>query len=167
MLKNYIKIAFRNLTRNKVYGALNIMGLALSIACGILVFTLVKYHLGFDNFHRGPDRIYRFVTEQHRDNISYTGSVPPPFGKAFRDDYVFGEQVARIVTFDNELVSINTGAELKKFKEKAGVAFTEPGYFDIFNFPLLQGDKNTLLSEPNTAIITEKMAKKYFGTKVI
>ena len=89
MLKNYFKIAFRNLTRNKMYGFINVLGLAMSMACGILIFTLIKYHLSFDNFHKDTNSIYRFVTEQQRDDISYAASVPPPFGKAFRNDYAF------------------------------------------------------------------------------
>jgi predicted permease len=165
MLKNYCKIALRVLFRNKTYSTLNILGLALSMACGILIFTLVKYHLSFDNFHKDPSRIYRFVTEQHRDITSYTGSVPPPFGKAFRDDYSFGEQTARIATWEDAQVSFHAGTDLKKFKEKGGMAFAEPGYFDIFNYPLLKGDKTTALTEPNTVIITESNARKYFGNE--
>lgn len=163
MLKNFFKISWRNLVKNKAYTFINVAGLALSMACGILIFTLVKYHLSFDNFHANSDRIYRFVTEQHRDNVNYAGSVPPAFGKAFRADHPFGEATARIATFDGEFVTINTGTEIKKFKEAIGVSFTEPEFFDIFNFPLVQGDKKTVLSEPNTAIITQKTAEKYFG----
>src|SRR5688572_11355223 len=165
MLKTYFKIAFRNLGRNKMYGFLNIMGLALSITCGILIFTLVKYHLNFDNFHTHSDRTYRFVTEQHRDEISYVPSVPPSFGKAFRNDYTFGEQTARIVVYEEDLISITTGNEVKKFKESTGPAFAEPEFFVIFNFPLVKGDKKTALTEPNTAIITENIARKYFGSE--
>ena len=165
MIKNYFKIAFRNLRKNRVYGLINIMGLALSMACCVLIFTLVKYHLSFDNFHKDPDRIYRFVTEQHRDEISYAASVPPSFGKAFRNDYTFAEQVARVVISHDALISIKQGEEVKKFKETEGAAFTEPELFDIFNFPLLQGVKKTALTEPNTAIITEHLAKKYFGNE--
>ena len=165
MLKNYLKIAIRNLQRNKVYALINVMGLALSMSCGILIFALVKHHLSFDNFHQNSDRIYRIVTEQHRDNISYSFSVPAPLGKAFRNDYTFGEKVARICTFEDLLISTKQGNEIKKFKEAEGVAFTEPEFFDIFNYPLLQGDKNTVLAEPNTAILTEKAAKKYFGNE--
>ena len=161
MLKTYLKIAYRNLVRNKTYGLLNIMGLALSITCGILIFTLVKYHLSFDNFHNNPDRIYRFVTEQHRDEISYVPSVPPSFGKAFRNDYSYGEKVARIAVFNNDLITIETPEGVKKFKEPSGPAFVEAEFFDIFNFPLVVGDKKTVLSEPYTAIITEKIARKY------
>lgn len=163
MLKSYLKIAWRNLSRNKTYGVLNIAGLALSITCGILVFVLVKYHLSFDNFHKDSDRIYRFVTEQHRDEVSYSSSVPPAFGEAFRNDYSFGEKVARIVSLDKELISIENGKEVKKFKEIYGPAFAEKEYFEIFNFPMLKGNQQTALSEPNTAIITESLAKKYFG----
>lgn len=163
MFKSNFRIAWRNLVKHKSYAFINIMGLALSMACGIVIFVMVSYHLRFDNFHFNSDRIYRVVTEQHRDNITYAASVPSPFGKAFREDYTFAERTARIATFRSELVTVNYKGETKKFKESEGVAFTEPEYFDIFNFPLLKGDKSSALSEPNTAIITERMAKKYFG----
>ncbi|GAB2842367.1 ADOP family protein [Ferruginibacter profundus] len=163
MIKNYFKIARRNLIKNKSYAFINIMGLALSITCGILIFSLVNYHLSFDNFHNNANRIYRIVTEQHRDNISYTDGVPSPLGKAIRTDYNFTEKIARIATFDEQLITINTDKGLKKFKEKEGASFTEPEYFSIFNFPLLQGNISTALNEPNTAVVTERIAKKYFG----
>jgi hypothetical protein len=83
MLKNNLKIGFRNLKRNKSYMLINVMGLALSMACVILIFSLIKYHLGFDNFHPSSDRVYRIVTEQHRDIVSYVSSVPNPLGKHF------------------------------------------------------------------------------------
>ena len=163
MLKSYFSIALRNLRRNKTYASINVMGLALSMSCGILLFTLVKYHSSFDNFHTDSDRIYRLVTEQHRDIISYTSSVPSPLGKAIRNDYTFGEKIARVQTFDEQLITIQQGNETKKIKEEEGVAFVETEFFDIFNYPLLQGDKKTVLTEPYTAIITENIAKKYFG----
>lgn len=163
MLKTYLKIAYRNLIRNKTYGALNIIGLALSISCCLLIFALVKYHLSFDNFHHDSARIYRFVTEQHRDVVTYSRGVPPAFGNAFRNDYSFGEKTARIASFDEEQISITTNNGIKKFKEAAGPAFAEAEYFDIFNFPLKSGNPKTALQEPNTAIITENIARKYFG----
>ena len=164
MLLNYVKISFRNLVRNKAYTTINVLGLALGMTCGLLIFTLVTYHLGFDTFHANRDRIYRFVTEQKRETVSYAASVPSPLGKAFRNDYTFGEKVARIVTADDILVTIRDGQTIRKFKEAQGVAFSEPEYFDIFNFPLLSGDPQTALTEPNTAILTEHMARKYFGS---
>jgi len=143
---------------------INVMGLALSMACVILIFSLIKYHLGFDNFHPSSDRVYRIVTEQHRDIVSYVSSVPNPLGKALRTDHNFHDKIARIVTFDGLQVTIEQGNEKKKFKEKEGVAFAESEFFDIFNYPLLQGNKQTALTEPNSVILTERLAKKYFGT---
>jgi predicted permease len=165
MIRSYFKIAFRNLLRNKAYTTINVLGLTLGMTCGLLIFMLVKYHLGFDNFHANTDRIYRIVTEQHRDNVSYTAGVPAPLGKTFRDEYTFAEKVGRIATFNELLVTVKEGKEVRKFKEPEGVAFAEPAYFEIFNYPLIEGNKATALTEPNTSILTERMAKKYFGSK--
>ncbi len=164
MIKNYIKIAWRNLKRNKAYAMINITGLSLSMACGLLIFTLVSYHFSFDDFHPGRDRIYRIVTEIHNENISHTPGVPPPFAKAFRRDFTFADKTARAVTFGNELISIPSSPDNKKFVEESGVACVEPDFFDIFNFPLVQGDKKTALSAAQSALVTEHIAKKYFGT---
>ncbi|WP_342089220.1 ABC transporter permease [Dyadobacter sp. OTU695] len=161
MLSNYMKVAARNLKTNKAYALINIAGLALGMSCAILIFMLVRYHLSFDNFHAGSERIYRIVTEQHRDNISYQRSVPAPLGKAFRNDYTFAEKVARIATFEESLITLRNGNELRKFKDE--LAYAEADFFEIFNFPLLQGNKATALEAPGTAIITEKIAEKYFA----
>ncbi len=163
MIKNYFKIAFRNLVRHKAYTTINVLGLALGMTCGILIFALVSFHLSFDNFHADSDRIYRFVTEAQREGVSYSRSVPSPLGKVFREDYTFGEKVARIATYNSVLITIEEGETVRKFKEEEGVAFTEPEFFDIFNYPLSQGDSRTALNEPGTAILTERMARKYFG----
>lgn len=163
MLQSHLKIAGRNLLRNKVYTGINVLGLSLSIACAVLIFSLLKYHLSFDNFHPGSARIYRFVTEKHRETVDLDRSTPAPLGKTFRDDYTFGEKVARICTFEDVLISIKSGNAQKRFKEEEGLAFTEPSFFEIFNFPLLQGNPKTFLQNPNSAILTQEMAEKYFG----
>ena len=165
MLRNYLKIAWRNLIRNKAYTVINVLGLSLGMTCGILIFSLVSYHLSVDTFHPDSERTYRIVTEQHRDVIAYVPSVPSPLGKAFRNDYTFGEKVARVNTTDGSgsLITIRNGNNIKKFKENAGVAFVETDFFDLFNFPMVQGDAKAALTQPNTAILTERMARKYFG----
>lgn len=165
MIKNYIKIAWRNLQHNRAYAAINIAGLSLGIACGILIFTLVSYHLSFDDFHPNKDRIYRIVTEFKGDVTDYQPGVPQPLGKAFRNDYTIAEKVARVKSNRKTLISLPGEKEIKKFSEEENVAFAEPEFFDIFNFPLVTGDKQTMLSEPNTAIITQHIANKYFGTE--
>jgi len=165
MFKNYFKIGWRNLMRHKSNSLINIVGLSLSIACGILIFTLVNFHLSFDDFHPNKERIYRIVTEIHNQEVSYTPGVPPPFTKAFRNDFTFAEKVARAVNFRGELISVTDGKEIKKFKEENGIVCVEPSFFEIFNFPLVQGDIKHALDEPYTAIITQKIANKYFGTE--
>lgn len=165
MIKNYIKIAWRNLLRNKSYAFINVFGLSLGIACSIVIFTLVSYHLSFDTFHKNKDRIYRMVTEWHDEEVGYSGAVPSPLGKAFRTEYTFAEKTARSIDYDGVLIAVKNGDDLKKFKEETGVSYAEPEYFDIFDFPLVKGNKQNFLSEPNSAAITEKLAKKYFGSE--
>jgi ABC-type antimicrobial peptide transport system permease subunit len=164
MLKNYLKIALRNLQRRKAYTLINVLGLALGFACAILIFSFVKYHLSFDTFHSKKNRVYRIVTEDHMEQVFYYPGTPPPVGKAFRNDYTFAERVSRISVIGYQLISLPFSGGNKKFQEQAGVAFAEPGFFDILDFPLIKGDPKKLLAEPNTALVTERIAKKYFGT---
>ena len=163
MLKNFFTIAWRNLWKNKTYAGINILGLSLGIGCSILIFTLVSYHLSFDNFHPGKDRIYRVVTEFHDEVADYSQGVPTPLGEAFRKDFDYTEKVARVISYSDALISLKSGNEQKKFKEGEGIAYTEPAFFDIMNFPLVQGNKSTVLLLPGQALITQKLAAKYFG----
>jgi putative ABC transport system permease protein len=162
MIRNYFKIAWRNLKRNKAYAFISVTGLALGITCGILIFTLISYHLSFDNFHKDANRVYRFYTEWHDETIGQSSGVPQPLGKAYKTSFTLSEKTARVINFRGTLISI-PGKEVKKFNETDGVAFTEPEYFDILNFPLVKGNKKSILIAPNEAVITEKLAKKYFG----
>jgi ABC-type antimicrobial peptide transport system permease subunit len=165
MFRNYIKIAWRNLVRNRSYTFINIFGLSLGIACSIVIFTLVSYHLSFDTFHTNKDRIYRIVTEWHDEEVGHSPAVPSPVGKAFRTEYTFAEKTARAIDYPQVLIAVKNGDEQKKFKEVNGITYAEPAYFDILDFPLVKGNKQNFLTEPNSAAITEKLAKKYFGNE--
>jgi len=160
MLQNFFSIAWRNVRKNKAYAAINILGLSLGVACALLIFALVHYHLSFDNFHLAKDRIYRIVTEWHDEAAFYSQGTPSPLGKAVRNDLTAAEKVSRVIQY-KDLITVRTASETKKFEE--GFAYAEPEYFDIFNFPLVRGDKAAVLRAPNQALITEKLAKKYFG----
>jgi putative ABC transport system permease protein len=165
MLKNYFRIAIRNLRRYKIYAIINVAGLSLGICCGILIFTILTYHFGFDDFHNGSNRIFRVVCNYHyAEGTEHQQGVEQPFGKAFRADYPFAEKVARVYFMRNALITLPGEKQANKFNEEKGIAFAEPEFLEIFNFPLLEGDKATVLTQPNSAIITMEVAKKYFGS---
>jgi predicted permease len=158
MIANYFLVALRNIQRSLSHATINVLGLSLGLTCAILIYLLVGYHLSFDKFHSQSDRIYRFVTEQHRDDVSYVGAVPPAFGNAFRNDYPYGEKVARVCEADGAIISIQVNNEIRKFNDE--VAFVDPDFFDIFNFPLVTASYPVAA---NTAALTQDMAVKYFG----
>lgn len=163
MFKNHLKIAWRNLQKRKFFAVINILGLALGFGCSILIFLFVNHHLQFDNFHKNPERTFRFVTEQHRDDISYRASVPPGFPTAFTNDYDYAEKVAKIVSLENlQINGVDKNAS-KRFKED--VVFAETDFFEIFNFPTLEKLNGRDLKEPNTAYITESFSKRLFGNQ--
>ncbi|NEU67142.1 FtsX-like permease family protein [Spirosoma agri] len=158
MISNYVKIAFRKLNRHKSYTLINVLSLSLGIAGAILTFTLVKYHLSFDTFHADYNRIYRITTELRSEKVTYSTGVPNPMGEAFKSGYDVAEKVGRIGFLKERVVSVSPQ---KKFKED--VAFADSDLLHIFNFPLLEGNPRTALQERNTALITQRIAKKYFG----
>jgi ABC-type antimicrobial peptide transport system permease subunit len=159
MLRNYFKIAWRNLVKRKVFTAINILGLSIGVASCTLIFLFISHHLSYDNFHNNSDRIYRVVTEEHRDIVDYMAAPPPGFANVFKNDYPYVEKVAKIVSLEDNLITINNTS--KKFKET--VVFAEPDFFEILNFPLIESLGPNTLDEPNTAYITEKFSKKIFG----
>jgi len=165
MFGNYFKIAWRNLLKNRSYTLINILGLSAGIACAILIFTLVAYQFSFDRWHPAADRVYRVVTEFHNEDVEYQAGVPQPLGKAFLNDYSYAEAAARVVSFNSALISLPGEKEAKKFEEDDGVAYADPGFFDIFGFPLAEGGPGPVLTQPNTALITKKLAAKYFGSE--
>jgi len=164
MFQNYLTIALRNLQKHRSFAALNTVGLGLSIACCVLIFMLVRHHLSFDTFHQKADRIVLIGTETRRDKVSKANIVPYPMGAALRQEYAFLEKTAMLSARDNTLITIaQDGQAPAKFKEDHTRAFTEPELFEIFDFPLVQGSFLDF-KQPYTAVLTEKMAHKYFGT---
>ena len=161
MFKNYLKIAWRGLKKRRGFSLINVLGLSLGFGCSILVFLFVQHHLQFDNFHHNSDRIYRFNTEEHRDIVDYEPAIPPGFANAFRQDYDYAEIVAKSADRDDFLFIIDNPNGKKQLK--ADIAFTEAGFFKIFNYPLLNGSNDAPITEPNTALITEQLAKRMFG----
>src|SRR4051794_9086684 len=105
MIKNYLKIGWRNLKRNKAYAFISVLGLALGIGCGILIFTLITYNLSFDKFHQNNNRIYRLYTEWHDQSVAKSSGIPQPLAKAFRSDFTLAEKTARVINFRDNLIT--------------------------------------------------------------
>jgi putative ABC transport system permease protein len=167
MLKNYFKTAIRTLWRNKQYTLLNISGLAAGIAVCLVIFVIIQFELNFENFQTKKDRIYRVLTEYHHadaGDIFYGPGVPFPLPASLKTSFPQVEKITPIYSQgdDQILVLDNSGKAEKKFKEENGVFFTEPSFFEIFSFPFLIGDPNSL-KDPNTTVITKEIAEKYFG----
>jgi predicted permease len=167
MLKNYIKTALRNLWRQRGSTAINISGLSIGIAGSLVLFLLVYHHSNFDTFHSKRDRIYRVVT-QSRGNTGneYTGGIPATLPEAFDNDFPQAEEVVFASYRAGALITIVEGSEEpKKYTERAGVVFTQPQFFRIFDRKTIIGDPVKGLDEPNEAVISESLAKKYFGSQ--
>jgi putative ABC transport system permease protein len=165
MLRNYIKTALRNLLREKSSTFINLSGLTLGITCSLVLFLMVKHMTSFDNFHSKKDRIYRLITQTDgNDSKNYTPGVPPVLPDAFRQDFPEAEEVTYCSYRSGALIIIpqRTG-ESKKYQEERGVVFAQPNFFRIFDRAILQGSGEKGLDEPNEAIISKTLAKKYFG----
>jgi putative ABC transport system permease protein len=166
MFKNYFKIAFRNLIRNRSYTIINIAGLAFGIAVCMMIFIIIKFQTSFDNFHGKKNRIYRVLTEFHNDaaTISYGKDVPFPMAISLKTAFPKLEQVAPVWESQNDqlLILDESGKPVKTFKEQRGVFFTEPSFFKIFDYPLLAGSYESL-KDPNNVLLTKEIAEKYFG----
>lgn len=168
MLRNYLKIAWRNLSKNRAYAFINITGLALGMGCALLIFALVRFHYQTDHHHRNYDRIYqltsRFSSAGGDFNIK---GIPYPFGQAVRNEYPDIESVAMLEEWYSPLVSVAVAKQIdKKIKDKKyNGAFVEPAYFRIFDYTWLAGGPDEL-SQPGTVVMSAEMARKCFGTSV-
>jgi putative ABC transport system permease protein len=166
MLTNYFKTALRNLWRQKSTTLINIAGLSIGIAGSLVLFLLVHHHTFFDTFHSKKDRIYRVVVQSKGNTGNeYTGGIPAPLPEAFDNDFPQAEVVAFTSYRSGALITVEEGsAEPKKYSEAAGVVFTQPQFFQIFDRESISGDPVKGLDEPNEAVIAVSLAKKYFGS---
>lgn len=167
MLNNTLKIAWRNLWKHRHYTLLNIAGLAVGLAGGLLIFLFLKHHLSTDRYHAHADRIFRVTTDLHLDDgsIEHNPESPQPLAQVLRRDYPQVEQAAFLLGVRDMTISISNeaGTEPRRFREHKGVGFVEPQWFDVLTYTPLQGDPITALRQPNRAVLTESWAKRYFG----
>jgi len=160
MLRNYIKIAFRNIIRYKGYTFINIFGLATGIICCLLILVYVQDELSYDRYHDNADQIYRIINAGIiRDNQIEIPLVSGPWGPAMVEEFPEVLKAVRIKPPDSRWVIKH---EDRKFFEK-GLYFVDSTFFEIFDVEMVTGDPETALNVPYSMVITEEMSEKYFG----
>jgi putative ABC transport system permease protein len=161
MLKNYFKIAIRNLWRNKAFSSINILGLAIGIATCLIILLFVQNELSYDRYNEKADRMVRVIfMGQIQGEKLKEASVMPPVAKTMLADYPEVEEATRIKMAGNPTITCNG----KSFKE-GSVAAVDSNFLSVFTLPLLSGSKQTALLEPNSVVITKETATKYFGNE--
>ena len=159
MIKNYFKIALRNIMRQKGFSFINIMGLAIGLACAIFILIYVEFERSYDTFHEDSERIYRIANEQTTSNgLRLYASVTLPMGPTIRDQLPQVEMMARIV--DSEPQTVRNG--IRAYIEER-LTYADPEILRLFSIGLVRGNWGDALTRPLTAVITERMAAKYFG----
>jgi len=160
MVKNYFKIAWRNLMKNKVFSSINILGLTIGITVCMMIFLFIMNEFSVDRFHKNGDRIYRvmrsFENEGKQGSVSYlSGMHAPALLNEFKGEII---KAVRVNPTDN-LVSVGD----RSFREDK-VYDVDADFFSLFSFPLIKGNAATVLENPNSVVLTESTAKKYFGS---
>lgn len=159
MIRSYIVTAIRNLWKYRFYSLINILGLAIGLTCFLFILLYVQDELTYDKYHKNADRIYRinfegFAFEQELDFTTVGAQVGPTILR----EYPEVEQIFRFRQYGGNIVAY----ENKSFREPDWV-YADSTFFDVFSFNLVKGDPKQALVEPNTLVITEEVAKKYFG----
>ena len=160
MIKNYFKTAWRILWRNKVFSAINILGLSTGLACCILMFLFIQHELSYDKFNVNAENIYRVtsipVEGKERKELAV---APPPWAPAMKKEFPEVKEYVRLLK-DPNAVAGSPGEQ--HFYEK-GIVYADSTLFNVFSIALERGDKTKPLDRPNTAVLTREAAQKYFG----
>ncbi|MFC1493276.1 ABC transporter permease [candidate division KSB1 bacterium] len=163
MFKNYLKVALRNIFKHKIYSIINISGLTIGMASCFLIYLFVQHELSYDRYHENADRIYRVIVSDTDDtNEGYAGS-PAPLAKALMDKY---PEIENTIRFDDFAFKEKTMLRYgdRSFNEDK-FFLADPEIFEVFTFNFLRGTPEEALNGPNKIVLTEDVAKKYFGNE--
>ncbi|MBO3700659.1 FtsX-like permease family protein [Roseivirga sp. E12] len=165
MIKNYFITAIRNLVRNKSFTIINVFGLALGISAALVLFKIVLFEKSFDQHYSNYDRLYRFVKKVESPNlIEFEAGIQNPFAQAFKTDYPdLGLPVRTFYIGENQLSVENANGDWTHYEQRDGIAFTDPEFFELFDYEWKIGDPSTALNKPGSAVITVSLAEKLFG----
>jgi putative ABC transport system permease protein len=159
MIKNYLKIAIRNLLRYKTYTLINIFGLAVGLACAIVIMIWIQEELSVDRFHTKINEIYQVNLKWIQNGIiGYQSTVSPATAGVIKNEYPEVSHVARVYNLDEVVLKTDD----KMILESNGIG-ADPSLFKIFTYPLLQGNPDVVLAPPHSIVLSESMARKYFG----
>jgi putative ABC transport system permease protein len=165
MIKSYLKIAWRNISRNKLSSVINIAGLAIGITCVLFILFYVQDELRYDRSFKQADRIYQVNIEGNIGGQEYVnGTTPPPAGAALMNNFPEIETFARFFNASDEVVRSEENKQAGNYFTEKNVHGVDSNFLQVFNYKLLQGDAATCLVQPDAIVITEQMAKKYFGS---
>lgn len=157
-MRPFFKLFLRVLLRNKIFSAINILGLSVGIACCIIIFLFVRYELSFDNYHKNYDEIYRIVrTTNHSTGTDYSASTPFPMAEALREKIPDIKTVTRLKWMEQKLIKANDN-----IFHSNDILFVEPEFFEIFDCEWIIGNPNSSLSDIHSVVLTESQAKRYF-----
>jgi putative ABC transport system permease protein len=161
MLRNYIKIAFRNLLKNKVFTAINIFGLAIGIATCLIIMLFVQNELSYDRFNEKADRIVRIVFKANINGGKiYEANVMPPTAQTLKNDYPEVQDATRLRNFGKARVMLDN-----KLINDATLAYADSNFFNVFSIPFLKGNPKTALNQPNLLVLSKKTAERFFGNE--
>lgn len=161
MFRNYLKIAWRNLVKNKTFSIINIAGLAIGLSCFLLISLYVLDEISFDRFHEKANRIYRIHSQIRMGGSDLKLAVASdPMGATLKRDYPEVEEYVRVYASSGSKL-VKRGTE---FITEHQVAHADSTLFNVFSLPVIHGNIKTALNEPNTVVISESTARKYFGT---
>lgn len=164
MFRNNLKIALRNLLKQKVYSFINVSGLAVGVASCLLIMLFVQHEFSYDKFFQDHERIYRMVLERKYPNHStFYATIPQSFEGVIKRDFPEVEQTTNLYSFNNFTLSYrNERDEVSQFDE-SNVLLSDTTFLGIFSFELVKGNRSTALAGANEILVTEEMAKRYFG----
>ena len=159
MFKNAVKVALRNMKRQKGYSLINIFGLAVGMACCILILLWVQDELSYDRYHEKADQLYRVIVKGRMSNrdINFSSS-PAPLANTLVNEFPEVLEATRFLRSRDVLVRYQD-----RFFNEGLILFADSNFFDVFSIPLIKGDPDKVLSLPNSVVITRAAALKYFG----
>ncbi len=164
MLRNYFTIAWRNLQRNKINSFINIAGLAIGMSCVILIAMYVQDELSYDRFFKKAGNLFQVnMTGSDNGVLFNTGNTAPAVGPTLVKTFPEIESCARIYRPGDVLVRYEENAKTVTYYTEKQVLGVDSNFLQLFNYSLLEGDAATCLQKPNSLVLTEQTAKKYFG----